>query len=143
MKIYYNESYIPINDYAIKAKRTVPYLLRKFNKGGISGITVDGYRFVATQNALQNWYHLGMEDEKIFLPGRPEIVKFDSWISVHHYAVKINRSPDAVFSLIINNKMQCCSISGLVFVDGNIETYKALFELSASVTHNRPLRKSR
>jgi hypothetical protein len=140
MKFYYNDNYISINDYAIKAHKTAPYLLRKFNSGGISGIIVDGFRFVDTQNAAQSWYHVGLEDEKIFLPGRPEIVKYDSWITVHHYATKINRSADTVFSLIINKKMQCCSISGLIFVDGNIETHKELFELFDSTPHNHPHR---
>jgi|ERR1035438_325940 hypothetical protein len=137
MKIFYNDHYIPITDYAIKVKKTTPYLLRKFNNGGIPGIQIDGYRFVATDHAVQNWYHVGLEDEKIFLPGRPEIVKFDSWITVYHYGIKSKRGIEDVYGLIINQKMQCCSISGHIFVDGNIEIHKALFELSASVPHIR------
>ncbi len=135
MKIYYNDNYISIDEYAIHKKRTIPYMLRKFNKGEIPGLSIGGIRLCSKENPTAHWYHYGMEDEKIYLPERPKILVLENMITVQNYAHKVNRMADAVYDLILNRKMQCCIISGIVFVDRGITIHQELLEISGKKDH--------
>ncbi len=131
MKIYYNDHYISINNYALKHKRTVPYLLRKFNKGGVEGIIIDGFRFVDNDNAASRWYYLGTEDQKIYITKLTDVWKHLSLVTVGHYATSVKRPADEVYSLILHQKMQCCCVAGIIFVEKNMLTAA---ELKATTT---------
>ena len=131
MNIYYNDNFISINAYALIHKKTVPYLLRRYNKGEIKGDIIGGIRFVAVDDPSKRWYHYNLENEKIYLPDKPKVLTLGAFITVQAYGRRINRLGDVVYDQILIRKMQCCVISGIVFVDGRTDTHKELIEIAA------------